>query len=237
VNRSRRSLAACLKMDESEIVRGRRSHTGSWKARSAFRERVAGENNATVPLTGGNHCNAPRMHVSFDFSPNGGSLASPRWRPSEGEQHPLEVACAQLDDAVPLLTGDPMTTAKVLVEGSAERKELERLPDGQLLRQAARKAAAAVIVVGRAFLLQPEAIIYKPGELAVLFRALTHAFKPGRLRSPKPQTTRPATAEAPCHPRPPDDQPQSCSTRLDGFGVQAACCLPPLAASIASCRC
>jgi hypothetical protein len=95
------------------------------------------------------------------------------WRALEREQHPLEVAREQLDDAVPLLTGDPMTTTKVLVEGSAEREELEKLPDGQLLRQAAREAATAVTVVGRAFLRQPEAIIYKPGELAVLFRALT----------------------------------------------------------------
>jgi hypothetical protein len=54
------------------------------------------------------------------------------WRPLEREQHPLEVAREQLDDAVPLVTGDPMTTAKVLVERSAEREELESLPDGQL---------------------------------------------------------------------------------------------------------
>jgi hypothetical protein len=99
------------------------------------------------------------------------------WRPLEREQHPLEVARAQLDDAVPLLTGDPMTTAKILVEGSAEREELEKLPDGQLLRQAAREAATAVTVVAHAFLRQPEAIIYKPGELAVLFRALTQCVQ------------------------------------------------------------
>jgi hypothetical protein len=95
------------------------------------------------------------------------------WRPLEREQHTLEVAREQLDDAGPLLTGEPMTTAKVLVEGSAEREELEKLPDGQLLRQAAREAATAVIVVEHAFLRQPEAIIYMPGELAVLFQALT----------------------------------------------------------------
>jgi hypothetical protein len=94
------------------------------------------------------------------------------WRPLEREQHPLEVAREQLDDAVPLLTGDPMTTAKVLTEGSAEREEMEKLSDGQLLRQAAREAATAVIVVAHAFLRQPEAIIYKPAELGVLFRAL-----------------------------------------------------------------
>jgi hypothetical protein len=41
------------------------------------------------------------------------------------------------------------------------------------LRRAAREATIAVTVVGHAFLRQPEAIIYKPGELGVSFRALT----------------------------------------------------------------
>jgi signal transduction histidine kinase len=37
--------------------------------------------------------------------------------PLNGEpQHPLEAAREQLDDAAPLLTGNPLTTAKVLVE-------------------------------------------------------------------------------------------------------------------------
>jgi hypothetical protein len=41
------------------------------------------------------------------------------------------------------------------------------------LRRLCRHRQTAVTVVGHAFLRQPEAIIYKPGELAVLFRALT----------------------------------------------------------------
>jgi hypothetical protein len=36
-----------------------------------------------------------------------------------------------------------------------------------------------VIVVAHAFLRQPEAIIYKPGELAVLFRGLTASVQAG----------------------------------------------------------
>jgi hypothetical protein len=36
------------------------------------------------------------------------------WQPLDREQqHPLETACGALDDAVPLLTGDPITTAKL----------------------------------------------------------------------------------------------------------------------------
>jgi hypothetical protein len=96
------------------------------------------------------------------------------WQALEREQeHPLDVARRQLDDGVPLLTGDPMTTAQVLVEGSAEQGELKELTDRELLHRAARAAATAVNVVAQAFLRQPEAIIYRPAELAVLFRALT----------------------------------------------------------------
>src|SRR6266446_6178579 len=69
------------------------------------------------------------------------------WRPLEREQHPLEAAREELDDAVPLLTGHPMTMAKVLVEGSAEREELEKLPDGELLHRVARELAVDVTVV------------------------------------------------------------------------------------------
>lgn len=55
------------------------------------------------------------------------------WRPLEREQHPLEVAREQLDDAAPLLTRDPV--AEDLNE-SAEPAELEAVPDGELLRRA-----------------------------------------------------------------------------------------------------
>src|SRR5258705_5640579 len=48
------------------------------------------------------------------------------WRPLDGEQqHPLEVALASLDDAVPVLTAHPLTTADSLVQASAEREALE----------------------------------------------------------------------------------------------------------------
>jgi hypothetical protein len=95
------------------------------------------------------------------------------WRPLDREQHPLDAGREQLDDAVPLLTGDATTAAGDLAKASNERAELEILPDGELLNRAARALAVDVTVVCEAFLRQPEAVIYKPGELAVLFRALT----------------------------------------------------------------
>jgi hypothetical protein len=66
-----------------------------------------------------------------------------------------------------------MTVVEDLVKASGERAELEKLPDGELLNRAARALAVDVTVVCEAFLRQPEVVIYKPGELAVLFQALT----------------------------------------------------------------
>jgi hypothetical protein len=50
---------------------------------------------------------------------------------------------------------------------------LEKLPDRELLRRNARALAAAVIAVGDAFLRHPAIVISRPGEVAVLVRALT----------------------------------------------------------------
>src|SRR5260221_12493023 len=65
------------------------------------------------------------------------------WRPLEREQHPLEVAREQLDDAGPLLTRDPTTVAEDPVKGSGHRGELEKLPERRLLCAARARAAAA----------------------------------------------------------------------------------------------
>jgi hypothetical protein len=95
------------------------------------------------------------------------------WRPLEREhQHPLDLASGLLDDAPPMLTMDATTTAKDLVRESGERDELEKLPDGQLLRQAARELAISVTVVARALIRQQDTISDKPEELGLLFRAL-----------------------------------------------------------------
>jgi hypothetical protein len=62
--------------------------------------------------------------------------------------------------------------ARTLVEQSPEREHLQGLTDGELLREAARALAIAVIVVARALMHRPETILDKTGELGVLFRSL-----------------------------------------------------------------
>jgi hypothetical protein len=96
-----------------------------------------------------------------------------RWRPVEGTEHPLELARRLLNDVTPLLTGDPLSVAEDIVKASADQAALEKLPDRELLRRNARALAAAVIAVGDAFLRHPTIVISRPGEVAVLVRALT----------------------------------------------------------------
>jgi hypothetical protein len=58
------------------------------------------------------------------------------WLSRVPQPHPLSMARSSLDDAVPLLTGDPSTTAEGLARDKAEQwKELDQLSDRELLRQ------------------------------------------------------------------------------------------------------
>jgi hypothetical protein len=62
------------------------------------------------------------------------------WRPVAQNDHPLESVRKSLDDAIPILTGNPNTTANVFLEKrAAERDALEQLTDKQLMNQAVRE--------------------------------------------------------------------------------------------------
>ena len=95
------------------------------------------------------------------------------WRPSEREQqHPLEGARASLNDAVPLLTGNPTSTIDDLIGGRPGRDELGQLTDAQLLRRAARELAMAVVMVAHLLMRQAALVLTRPGEVGILFWAL-----------------------------------------------------------------
>jgi hypothetical protein len=101
-----------------------------------------------------------------------------RWRPLECEQHhPLEVARAALDDAVPIVTRDPLMIAQSLIEESAERQALEQLSDAELEKRAAREAMIAVCVTARAMIVKPAVVLTKPTEFGVLMRALAECLQ------------------------------------------------------------
>jgi hypothetical protein len=100
------------------------------------------------------------------------------WRPLESEQqHPLEAARAALDDAVPLLTGDPFTTVHSIVRESREREALEQLTDAELLRRAAREVLVAICLIARAVMLRPAVMATRPAEVGFLMQALARCFQ------------------------------------------------------------
>jgi len=103
---------------------------------------------------------------------------SQNWRPLEHEQqHPLEAARASLDDAVPLLTGDPLTTATSFIRDSAELETLEQLTDDELQRRAAREVAICVYVVAKAMVAKAAVVVAKPAEVGILMRALAECVQ------------------------------------------------------------
>jgi hypothetical protein len=69
------------------------------------------------------------------------------WAPVRSH-HPLELARRQLEAVVPLVTGDPETTVKHLVDDPTHKNF--DVTDGEVLRRAAREAAIATALVWRA---------------------------------------------------------------------------------------
>jgi hypothetical protein len=100
------------------------------------------------------------------------------WRPVEQEpQHPLEAARDDLDDALPLLTGDPMSTAASFVQQSGKRESLEEWTDDALLHQSAREVLITVAIIARAMMVKPMLAVAKPAETGILVRALAGCLK------------------------------------------------------------
>jgi hypothetical protein len=99
------------------------------------------------------------------------------WRDAKG-QHPLDQASADLESALPLMTGDPTSTIDDLVRSSPEGEQLDKLSDGELLRKAARELARAVYLIAHVMLRQAEAlVITRTAAVAVLMRALADAIR------------------------------------------------------------
>src|SRR5262245_13877904 len=73
------------------------------------------------------------------------------WREVKQGEHPIHAARAALDSAVPVLTGDPSTTAEDVVKHSEAKQELEQLSDKQLLSAAARQALVTLTRVEQVF--------------------------------------------------------------------------------------
>src|SRR4051812_25973715 len=105
-----------------------------------------------------------------------------RWRSQAWravvDAHPLDKARAALDSTIPVLTGDPTTTAKSFLEKGSAPDKPEELTDQELIRTAARELAIAQIVVARALQVQAKILVSaKPLEASLLMLSLSKCFK------------------------------------------------------------
>lgn len=95
------------------------------------------------------------------------------WRGVDQDGEAINAGRAKLDSAVPILTGDPSTTAEDVVNDSETKPQLERLSDKQLLTAAARQALVTLTVVEQELNARvAELVATKPRETAVLIKAL-----------------------------------------------------------------
>jgi hypothetical protein len=100
------------------------------------------------------------------------------WRPSLQEaRHPLELARDHLDDAVPVLTGDPMTASTSFLREGADREPPEPLSDDEVLRRAAREVLRATNVIARVMMTEAMVAVTKPAEFGLLTQALAECVR------------------------------------------------------------
>ena len=98
------------------------------------------------------------------------------WR-ADPTEHPLDQARADLECALPLVTGDPTTTIEDLLRSSPDREQLEELSDAELLRKAAREVLIAVCVIANEMMRRSSLFVIKPAEVGVLMRALAECYR------------------------------------------------------------
>ena len=94
------------------------------------------------------------------------------WRPLDREQHPLDAARAALDDAIPVLTSDPLTTAESFCAANKDDAPIDELSDAELIRRASRELASATVVVAQGLMLQPDIAVTRPVEVGILLSSL-----------------------------------------------------------------
>jgi len=95
------------------------------------------------------------------------------WRTVATDEHPVEAARRSLDAAMPLLTGDPMTTVQDFLDASDNTRGLEEMTDEQVQARTVREISIALILISEEISQRCEHLIgNKTGEFAVLLKAL-----------------------------------------------------------------
>lgn len=116
------------------------------------------------------------------------------WRHVEPVAHPLDAARAALDGALPIVSGDPLTTVDSLIGDKPDLDSLSGLSDNELVRRAIRQLAMASITVANAMMRQPGLVLTRPAAVGTLFRALAacaQAMTTGLIQTKTPQAAAP----------------------------------------------
>src|SRR5436190_23048075 len=77
-----------------------------------------------------------------------------------------------LDDAIPVLTRDPLATAESFCAANKDDAPIDELSDAELIRRASRELASATIVVAQGLMLQPDIAVTRPVEVGILLSSL-----------------------------------------------------------------
>jgi hypothetical protein len=116
------------------------------------------------------------------------------WRPLDREQHPLDAARAALDEAIPVLTRDPLTTAESFIGAS---KTAEALSSLRCRTGHESQLAIAVIVVADAVTRHADTALTRPIEVGTLLGSLAcaQAVSAGFVQAETMQAAEPKSAD------------------------------------------
>jgi hypothetical protein len=104
------------------------------------------------------------------------------WDPIIPPRHPMEVAMDTLDAAIPLLTGDPASSVRNILQMQQDAKTLESLTEAELCKETTRALMRATIVINLAIARRADDLVGKNlREFTFLLGASNQAFKASLL--------------------------------------------------------
>jgi hypothetical protein len=104
------------------------------------------------------------------------------WDPIIPPRHPMEVAMDTLDAAIPLLTGDPASSVRNILQMQQDVKTLGSLTEAELCKETTRTLLIVTIAINRAVARQADDLVRKNlREFTILLGATSQAYKASLL--------------------------------------------------------
>jgi hypothetical protein len=104
------------------------------------------------------------------------------WDPIIPPRHPMEVAMDTLDAAIPLLTGDPASSVRTILQMQQDAKTLESLTEAELCKETTRTLMRATIAINLVIARRADDLVGKNlREFTFLLGATSRAYKASLL--------------------------------------------------------